>query len=403
MKTATPRAAWLSLAHAFPADPALIAGLRSLEPDLDQLGHRLAECLAGNDHAFDDLVEDLTDEDAIRLDAGFGSCVRAATTADRVAALQHWVAQDPRRHLLTPADTGYPTGLLALDDAPPMLTLTGQPEALNFPGVGIVGSRNASRVGLATSRRFARELSSLGFAAISGLAIGIDAAAHAGALDDDGVTVAVSATGPDRIYPARHAALAAAIIRRGAVVSEYPLNEGVHRARFPQRNRLIAALGYGVILVEAARRSGTLSTAGHAADLGKPVMPVPGTVTNSNNGGCHDLIRDGAPLVESTEDVIALIADSLQDALSPICPGTADSASERTPAGDAALVNSSGQHLDADARNTLDKLHADALTVDTLCALTALPAPRQIAALTRLEMTGLVEPLPDGRYTRCLR
>jgi len=135
------------------------------------------------------------------------------------------------------------------------------------------------------------------------------------------ITLAVSATGPDRIYPARHRDLAEQITQRGAIVSEYPLGEGVHRWRFPQRNRLVAALSYGVVLIEAARRSGTLTTARHAIELGKPVMPVPGSIAHGRNSGSHDLIRDGAFLVEDTREIAALVAPAIgADLATSVCP-----------------------------------------------------------------------------------
>lgn len=382
------RAAWLRLAHAFPAEPSRMAALRSLEPELPQLGERLAELMDGDDSAFDDSL----DTEHPGLSRRFVTRLRSSKIAAQVERAELWAQEKTSRHLLTPADTPYPFGLQPLCDAPPMLAVLGQLDALHPPGVAMVGARAASRVGLATARSFARELSEVGFSVVSGLAIGIDAAAHQGALDANGVTLAVSATGPDRIYPARHAALARKIVQRGAILSEYPLGEGVHRRRFPERNRLIAALGFGVVVVEAGRRSGTLTTANHASELGKPVMPVPGSIANRHNGGSHDLIREGASLVESTRDIIDLLSPAIHQELhAPAQTTRSDS--------DAAI----SAELDAVAQLTLTCLDADAVEVDTVCNTLALPPRTVLSALSRLELAGLAERLPGGGYARCLR
>lgn len=388
MHSDTSQDAWLRLAHAFPADANPIAALRSSVPDLNQLGERLQALINGDPSAFADGNEPDT---AQAFSAKLYHALHRQATGARVEQLKCWVAEKAHRHLLTPAHDDYPVALHALCDPPAMLAVVGQREALRLPGVGIVGSRNASRVGLATARQFGGELAKLGLSVVSGLAIGIDGAAHAGAVDSDGVTIAVSATGPDRIYPARHAALARSITARGAIVSEYPLGEGVQRERFPQRNRLVAALSLGVVVIEAARRSGTLSTATHAADLGKPVMPVPGTIANSNNGGSHDLIRDGAALVESTADITTIIADSLEVEL--------ERASDRP----ASVPKTEELTLDPDGQRVWSHLSVDSLTVDALHHQTALSPQRIMAALSRLELRGLVEPLSSGGYARCLR
>ncbi len=381
--------AWLRLAHSFPAESARIAALRSLEPDLGRLGDRLARLIDGDDEAFADLRFTLPEDPAYRPhSAGFACQLRSTQGLRGAERAMAWADKHSIRHLLTPADARYPDSLRALYDLPPMLAVTGQLDAFDLPGVSMVGSRHASRVGLATARRFAEELSGLGLSVVSGLALGIDAAAHRGALDNGGVTLALSATGPDRIYPSTHRALAHEIIERGAVITEYPLGEGIHRKRFPERNRLIAALGYGVVVIEAGRRSGTLTTAGHAAVLGKPVMPVPGNIANPCNSGSHDLIRDGASLVENTAEIAALLAPAMGLDIGRPLP--------------AATVASSDE-LDTDARHTLACLDADGMGLDALCDVSTLPPGKVLAAVSRLEMAGLLERLPHGGYARCLR
>ena len=342
------RIAWLRLAQAAPGNSATLAGLREIEPDLDQLGHRLSRLLEGDDEAFG---ERQSKDEPPPLSPRLISKLRDPASAERARDIIEWAASSSNRHILIPTDPAYPAGLRTLSDAPPMLAVTGQLCAFDHPGIAMVGSRQASRQGLVTANRFASELAGLGFSVISGLAIGVDGAAHRGALDANGITLAVSATGPDRIYPARHRDLAEQITQRGAIVSEYPLGDGVHRWRFPQRNRLVAALSYGVVLIEAARRSGTLTTARHAIELGKPVMPVPGESSGSNHAVNTSAVLDS---------------------------------------------------LDRDATQALACLDGDAMDVETLCERCALPPARVIAALSRLELAGLAERAFNGGYARCL-
>ena len=388
------RIAWLRLAQAAPGNSATLAGLREIEPDLEQLGHRLARLLEGDDEAFG--ARQSNDEPP-PLSPRLISRLRHPAGAEHAHDMIEWAASSSNRHLLIPTDPAYPAGLRTLSDAPAMLAVTGQLCALDRPGIAMVGSRQASRQGLAIANRFANELAGLGFSVISGLAIGVDGAAHRGALDTDGITLAVSATGPDRIYPARHRDLAEQITQRGAIVSEYPLGEGIHRWRFPQRNRLVAALSYGVVLIEAARRSGTLTTARHAIELGKPVMPVPGSIAHGRNSGSHDLIRDGAFLVEDTREIAALVAPAIGADLATSSVKSESSGQNHTVKTSAVLDS-----LDRDATRALACLDGDAMDVDTLCERCALPPARVIAALSRLELAGLAERAFNGGYARCL-
>ena len=210
--------------------------------------------------------------------------------------------------LLTKADPAYPELLRSLADAPPALALRGDPELLDRPAVAVVGSRNASANGCAFARRLARELAAAGVVVVSGLARGIDTAAHEGALAADGATVAVIATGVDIAYPPENAALMARIAAEGAVVSERPLGAVARAKDFPRRNRVIAGLSLGVVVVEAAPASGSLITARLALDYGREVMAVPGSPQDPRHRGTNQLLRDGAHLVESAADVLAILA-----------------------------------------------------------------------------------------------
>ncbi len=215
--------------------------------------------------------------------------------------------RDGERGIATLAlgDAAYPPLLAAIADPPNPLYLRGDAAALRHPHVAIVGSRQATRAGRDTAVRFASALARAGFGVVSGLAYGIDAAAHDGALAADGLTIAALGTGVDICYPARHRALAERIAARGALVSELPPGTPPQRLHFPRRNRIISGLCLGVLVVEASLRSGSLITARLALEQGREVFAVPGPVSSPLSRGCHALIRDGAVLVESADDVLA--------------------------------------------------------------------------------------------------
>lgn len=232
--------------------------------------------------------------------------VAAAARFDVAKQLERtraWCAA-PGHALLTLDDPAYPPALLTMHDPPPLLYVRGALHWLHAPSLAIVGSRNATAQGVDDAGRFARELAASGLAIVSGLALGIDAAAHSGALAAGGCTVAVVGTGADLVYPAQHAALARAIIERGAVVSEWPLGTPAKPAHFPQRNRLIAGMSQGVLVVEAAQRSGSLITARLANEMGREVFAIPGSIHAPLARGCHQLIKEGAKLTESVQDVL---------------------------------------------------------------------------------------------------
>jgi DNA processing protein len=289
---------------------------------------------------------------------------------------------------LTPDDPRYPPQLAAVPGCPELLFVSGDPAVLMLPQIAIVGSRSATAAGRETAFEFASVLAAAGLAITSGLALGIDAAAHRGALDAGGVTIAVCGTGLDRVYPAEHASLAAAITARGALVSEFPPGTPPLAVNFPQRNRLMSALSRGVLVIEAAARSGSLITARLAGEQGRDVLAVPGSIHNALARGCHRLIKDGAALVETPDDVLAVIGFSQ-------VPPPAKSASNA-----ADVAENGADRLDSGAEMLLNALGFGPADLDRLVERTGLAAHTVVSTLQMLELAGRVESLAGGRYCR---
>lgn len=294
-----------------------------------------------------------------------------------------WAGQ-PGNHVLALGDPAYPASLLTIPDPPPLLYAKGRIELLSRPAIAIVGSRNATAQGMQNAERFARSLSEAGLTVVSGLALGIDAAAHQGAcsgLPDAGSTVAITGTGLDLVYPARHRALAHRIAEQGCLLSEHPLGTPAIAANFPRRNRLISGLALGTLVVEAALQSGSLITARSALEQGREVFAIPGSIHSPLAKGCHQLIRQGAKLVESAQDVLEELR--WRPAVMPAASSAGDPGA--TDAGDAvAPVLAAAGH--------------DPVGVDELASRSGLPAAEVQARLLSLELQGKVERLPDGRY-----
>ncbi|MBU3739638.1 MAG: DNA-protecting protein DprA [Rhodoferax sp.] len=325
-----------------------------------------------------------------------------------------------RAAVLTLGDAGYPAALLDIEDPPLMLYLLGaldwvpnrpstpvqQGNSAIFSGafdatrsVAVVGSRNPTPQGRAHAHDFSQALAEAGLTIVSGLALGIDAAAHQGALAAARgpgarlATVAVVGTGLDRVYPKSHLALARQIVQNGVMVSEYPLGTPPLAANFPRRNRLIAGLSRGTLVVEAALESGSLITARLAAEQGKEVYAIPGSIHSPQARGCHALIRQGAKLVESAQDV-------LEDLLGPSsgsAPGVAQSAERSHSASPVGMAEAA--HPDP----VLDALGQDPVGLDALLARSGLDSASLQAALTMLELDGSVARLPGGLYQRVVR
>ena len=302
--------------------------------------------------------------------------------------------------LLTKADPAYPKLLRSLADAPPALALRGDPELLDRPAVAVVGSRNASANGCAFARRLARELAAAGVVVVSGLARGIDTAAHEGALAADGATVAVIAAGVDIAYPPENAALMARIAAEGAVVSERPLGAVARAKDFPRRNRVIAGLSLGVVVVEAAPASGSLITARLALDYGREVMAVPGSPQDPRHRGTNQLLRDGAHLVESAADVLAILAP-LRGRREPPPLRSLQGRQGRARAGPRRAPLVRPTRPEPLAERLLAALGPAPLAVDELIRECDAAAPDVQAALLELELAGRIDRQPGNRV--CLR
>lgn len=285
----------------------------------------------------------------------------------------------PGNQIVTLADPDYPQALLNSADPPLLLYVKGHVELLNRPALAIVGSRNATRQGQIDAEAFASALSAAGLTIVSGLALGIDAAAHRGALGGRGSTVAVIGTGADRIYPAGNESLAREIAAEGAVISEFPLGSPPLAGNFPRRNRLIAGLARGCLVVEAAERSGSLITARLAAEGGSEVFALPGSIHSPLAKGCHRLIKQGAKLVESAQDIL----EELRWEAVVVTPPAVAS----LPADPVAL-------------RVLDELGYNPCDLDTLTDRCGMPADQVLALLLPLELDGYVIQLPGGRYQR---
>jgi DNA processing protein len=285
------------------------------------------------------------------------------------------------RAVLTLADAAYPGALLQTEDPPLMLYVIGELPAAWPRALAVVGSRNPTPQGLANARNFGRSFAQGGLAVVSGLALGIDGAAHEGALEGAApgelATIAVVGTGLDRVYPRQHFELSHRIARRGLIVSEYPLGTPPLAPNFPRRNRIIAALSEGTVVVEAALQSGSLITARLAAEQGKEVFAIPGSIHSPQARGCHALLKQGAKLVETAQDVLEEL---------------------RVPA--AAAVDNGPARSPSREDEVLTALGFDPVTLDALVARTGIAAPTLQARLLELELAGHVARLPGGLFQR---
>jgi DNA processing protein len=291
-----------------------------------------------------------------------------------------WLAEAPDRHALFLDQPGYPPLLAQIPDPPLVLLVEGRPELLRLPQVAVVGSRNASPSGREIALAMAAALADCGLVVTSGLAEGVDGAAHRGALRG-GPTIAVLGTGPDRIYPRQHADLAQQIREHGALVSEQPVGTPPHGFNFPRRNRIISGLSLGVLVVEAGPQSGSLITARQAAEQGREVFAVPGGIHNPLARGCHALIREGAKLVESVNDILEELPPWTQLGLAPPTPVAARPADP----GDNSLLAHIGDNP---------------VSIDQLVARTGLTVAEVSTMLLTLQLDGLVTALPGGLFGR---
>jgi DNA processing protein len=313
------------------------------------------------------------------VSAAAAALLDAPPEAARLAATLAWLAE-PDHGLVAWGDPDYPAPLLEIGDPPPVFYCHGRRDLLAAPAFAIVGSRNATPQGCADAEAFGAALSAAGFVIVSGLALGIDAAAHRGGLAGAGSSMAVIGTGPDRVYPARNRALAHELAARGLVLSEFAVGTPPLKQNFPRRNRLVSGLSRGVLVVEATLSSGSLITARLAAEQGREVFALPGSIHSPFSKGGHRLIREGAKLVETAQDIL----DELGIENAP--PHSAKPRTRAKP--------------DAVMRAVLRALGHDPADVDTLASRTRLSIAAIVAALTALELDGRAASLPGGIWQR---
>ena len=296
---------------------------------------------------------------------------------ERLDATLRWL-EEPGNQVVTFADQAYPRLLLEITDPPPVLYVKGNPDLLDRAALAVVGSRNATQQGRANAQAFSQELSQGGFTIISGLALGIDAAAHLGGLDAASSSIAVVGTGLDIVYPARNRDLAHRLAGEGALVSEFALGMPALAGNFPRRNRLISGLSRGCLVVEAALQSGSLITARYALEQGREVFAIPGSIHSPLSKGCHQLIKQGAKLVESSQDILEELGAAVR------LRNTATVADED----------------EAQENPILAALGYDPLDLDTLCERSGLTPDSASAMLLTLELEGVVSRLPGGKFQR---
>lgn len=352
--------AWATLSHKALPQRALVALLRHYGGPEAVLGASHAQLARSVASSVADLALAPVDPRALELTQG-------------------WL-DDADHHVIAWDDADYPRALLELGDAPPALFHIGRRDLLNRPAFAIVGSRHGTPQGLETAQAFARTLGGAGLTIVSGLAFGIDAAAHEGALATTGSTLAVVGTGLDRVYPARNRDLARSIAQHGALLSEHLPGTPPRKEHFPRRNRLISGLARGVLVVEATLSSGSLITARLAGDQGRDVFAIPGSIHSPFARGCHKLIREGAKLVETAEDILAELRAADGEPPAP----------RETPA-EAPL---------ADAGPVLAAMGYDPVSVDALVARMRAAPEAIVAELVTLELAGTIAVLPGGYWQR---
>jgi DNA processing protein len=331
--------------------------------------------------------------DAARQSAGLPPLIReylSSAAAGVCGAERAWL-EHPAHHVVPFTDPRYPGLLRQLPSCPIALYVAGNVGVLNDPQLAIVGSRNPSPAGRDIAFEFAESLAGCGLGITSGLADGIDSAAHRGALKAPGVTVAVLGSGVDVIYPRINRTLSDEICRQGALISEFPLGTPPRRQNFPRRNRIIATLTLGTLVVEAARRSGSLITARLAADHDRQLFAVPGSIRNPLSRGCHELIRHGAKLTESAADILSELNFS------------AFFERWRLAAGDRASPSRNEAGMDKEHKILLDALGFDPADLDALVDRTGFKPEAVSSMMLILELEGHVQAAPGGRYSRVVR
>lgn len=392
---------WLAFALALPNAATVCRQLRVNIPDPAELTPLIQSFIDGHPSGLKRALKGLvhpTDLDPLSSDE----------TAEKIRLALDWESRSMQHHLLGLNHPLYPTLLRDTTDAPVLLYARGTLSALQYPQIAVVGSRKASQLALAHTQRICRELAALGVGIVSGLARGIDAAAHRGALAAKGATLAVAATQPGVTYPRQHTELAEQILAsNGLIITEYAIGTQTRPWFFPQRNRIISGLSLGVLVMEAGLPSGTLTTATHAMNQGREVMAVPGSIQHHNARGCHALIKQGAALVETAEDVLDALGEPLRRCLAASQSTLELASCESTPMSE---HESSWQSLvpvsPSLEKRLLHYLSQQPATVDELVLLArkdelGLDLPSVMTALGLLEIKGVITTSAGGRYTRC--
>lgn len=339
----------------------------------------------------------------------------------------NWSQEGDDRYILTLESDHYPSLLKEIADPPIVLYVRGDPEVLQTPQLAVVGSRKPGPGAQTNAQRLAGEIASFGITITSGLALGVDAIAHRAALDANGFTIAVTATGLDRVYPASHQSLAQEIAASGAIISEFPIGTNPLPAYFPRRNRVISGLSYGTLVVEAALKSGTLTTAAHATEQSREVFAIPGNIDNPQARGSHALLKDGATLVETSADILRQLAPVIPKSIDfATDPGTASAQNKPTPPSPSPApapspapvlepkivapatdsphrtrtenrLNRSG---DEQQSAVLAAIEYEPLSLDDLVDTTGLDIVAVTNLALELELTGLIETVAGGRYQK---
>lgn len=303
-----------------------------------------------------------------------------------------WLAQDDC-HLLTLDDDLYPQLLREIYDPPTMLYLRGNPDFLKLPQLAIVGSRTPTPSGAEVAKNFAQQIANCGLAITSGMALGIDSAAHQGALRaNNGVTIAVVGTGLDRVYPARNHKLAQDIAQQGVLVSEFPIGTAPKAENFPRRNRIISGLATGVLVVEAALKSGSLISARYAMEQGREVFAIPGSINNPLARGSHHLIKQGAKLVEQAEDLL--------EELSPLVGISTKDINNTLDISEKEPQNSADKNKSSSQSPIFEHIGYDPVHIDHIITKSGLTVDKVSAMMIQLELQGEIESLPGGKFQR---
>jgi DNA processing protein len=322
------------------------------------------------------------------VSANIASLINKGIDQEHLDSLGQWLST-PNNHLITLADTEYPKSLLEISDPPPYLYAKGNLALLNQPSIAIVGSRNASVQGEKNAEAFAYDLCHHGLCVVSGLALGIDGAAHRGALRVNGATIAVVGTGLDIVYPAKHRELAHQIVEHGLIVSEFALGTPSKPQNFPKRNRIISGLSLGCLVVEANIQSGSQITARMAAEQGREIFAIPGSIHSPMSKGCHQLIKQGAKLVDCLQDITEELNIHTQ-------VGSTSSTAQTPQKIDRTLANSSPVQL------LLDTMGFDPAPLERLVTLTSLTVAEVSSMLMLLELEGKIASLPGGQYQKVM-